>query len=243
MTETQPDQIARAAAVDFARRLVPIWQSRLGDGLLGLYLIGSLAHGGFSRRYSDVDIAAVTAAGLSQQTLDSLRAAALALSSEWGAKVSLFWADRDFAVGRFPPLDRIDYLDHAVVLHERERVQPPWPALDDVRLYLRGAPFTSWAERARRFATAAALDAADRKAFLRTLLYPARFCYSYLTGGVVSNDDAVAFLRERRLPGIDLASIDAALACRAAATDPDALFVIRNVLPSQVEACVALIAG
>ncbi len=243
MTETQPDQIARAAAVDFARRLIPVWQARLGEKLLGLYLIGSLAHGGFSRRYSDVDIAAVTTARLSQQMLDALRAAAITLSPDWGAKVSLFWADRDFAVGRFPPLDRIDYLDHAVVLTERERVQPPRPALDDVRLYLRGAPFTSWAERARRFAAAAALEAADRKTYLRTLLYPARFCFSYLTGGVVSNDDAVAFLRERRVPGIDLVSIEAALACRAAAADPDALFALRGVLPAQVDACAVLLAG
>ncbi len=243
MTETQPDQTARAAALDFARRLAPLWQARLGGELLGLYLIGSLAHGGFSRRYSDVDIAAATIAGLSQQTLDELRAAALALSPEWGAKVSVFWADRDFAVGRFPPLDRVDYLDHAVVLFERERVEPPRPTLDEVRDYLRGAPFTTWEERARRFAAATALEPAERKAYLRTLLYPARFCFSYVTGGMTSNDEAVAFIREQRLPGLDLASIDAALQCRAAAADPDALFALRDVLPSQVEACAALIAG
>lgn len=243
MTESNPDRIARAAAVDFARRLVPVWQKLLGGELIGLYLIGSLAHGGFSRRYSDVDIAAVTTAGLSPPALDALRKEAAALSPEWGAKVSLFWTDRKFSVGRFPPLDRVDYLDHAVALFERARVQPARPTLDDVRHYLRGAPFANWAERARRFAAAPALDAADRKAYLRTLLYPARFCYSYLTGNMTSNDDAVAFLRARRVPGIDVTSIEAALTCRAAAADPDALFALRAVLPSQVDACAALIAN
>ena len=44
------DTPAQAAAVDFARRIVPLWQAALGPELLGVYLIGSLAHGGFSRR-------------------------------------------------------------------------------------------------------------------------------------------------------------------------------------------------
>jgi hypothetical protein len=77
----------------------------LGGDLLGLYLIGSLAHAGFSRRYSDIDLALITAAGLSQRALDHLRGEAVALSADWGAKVSVFWTDRQFSLGRFPPLD------------------------------------------------------------------------------------------------------------------------------------------
>jgi hypothetical protein len=52
----------------------------------------------------------------------------------------------------------------------------------------------NWTEQALRFATAEALETKDRKAFLRTLLYPGRFCYSWMTGRMGSNDDAVAFL-------------------------------------------------
>ena len=140
MAYSTADEIASAAAVDLARRLVPCWQAALGTELLGVYLIGSLAHGGFSRRYSDVDMAVVDETGLSPQQLDRVRGEAIALSAEWGPKVSVFWADRQFSVGRFPPLDRIDYLDRPVVLMERERVQPARPTLDEVRQYLRGAP-------------------------------------------------------------------------------------------------------
>src|SRR5258708_6639469 len=68
------DASAQAAAVDFAHHIVPFWQAALGSELLGVYLIGSLAHGGFSRRYSDIDIALVTEAGLSPQTLDACEA-------------------------------------------------------------------------------------------------------------------------------------------------------------------------
>src|SRR5579862_4352125 len=113
-----PDEPARTAAIDYSHRLAGHLQKALGTELLGAYLIGSLAHAGFNRRYSDIDVALVTTAGLSAQVLDRLRGEALVLSADWGPKVSIFWADRRFSLGRFPPLDRIDYLDHAVALME-----------------------------------------------------------------------------------------------------------------------------
>jgi len=237
MTEADPDQVARTAAVAFARRLAHDWRDALGAELLGAYLIGSLAHAGFSRRYSDVDMAIVTAAGLSAHALDRMRSDAVALSAEWGPKLSVFWTDRHFSLGRFPPLDRIDYLDHAVALTEGERVRPPRPSLDEIRHYLRGAPFANWADAARRFAAAETLAPEDRKAYLRALLYPARFCYSWITGRMGSNDDAVAFLQERPPVGLDVELIARALRCRNAAAEPDPLFPARTMLPSQIDAC------
>ena len=75
------DSSAKTAATDFVRRLVPICEAALGADLLGVYLLGSLAHGGFSARYSDVDVALIAEAGLSPQTLDRLRGEAMALSA------------------------------------------------------------------------------------------------------------------------------------------------------------------
>ena len=190
---SDPDELVKISALDFAGRLVQQWEEPLGTELLGSYLIGSLAHAGFSRRYSDIDIALVTAAGLSPESLDHMRSEAVALSADWGPKVSVFWTDKQFSVGRFPPLDRIDYLDHAITLMERECVRPARPTLEELHHYLGGAPFANWAERARSFAAAESLEPKDHKAYLRTLLYPARFCYSWMTGLVGSNDDAVAF--------------------------------------------------
>jgi len=232
---------ARASALDFVDRVVPLWQTALGSELLGSYLLGSLAHGGFSARYSDIDLALVTESGIPPPTLERVRREAAALSADWGAKLSVFWADRQFAIGRFLPLDRVDYLDHAVVLIERERVRPARPALDEIRRYLAGAPFAGWADRAHAFAAGDVLEAKDRKAFLRALLYPARLCYSWITGCMGSNDDAVAFLDDARLAGLDVGLIARALECRRADADPDPLFAARTSLPSQVEACTALI--
>jgi hypothetical protein len=243
MTHESTDASAQAAATDFARGVVQLWQAALGRQFLGSYLMGSLAHGGFSRRYSDVDIALVTETGLSAQMLEGMQSEAAALSIDWGPKLSVFWTDRHFSLGRFPPLDRIDYLDHRVVLLERESARPVRPSLPEIQSYLAGSPFAMWSDQALRFATAEILEPKDRKAYLRTLLYPARFCYSWLTGRMGSNDEAVAFLRNRRLVRLDISLITSALQCRRADADPDYLFPARTSLFSQVEACAELVAG
>jgi hypothetical protein len=242
MNKTDCNDVARAAAIDFGGRLASRWQEMLGVDLLGAYMIGSAAHAGFSWRYSDIDMALVTAGELSATMLDRMRGAAVALSSDLGAKVSIFWADRFFSRGRFPPLDRIDYLDHAIVLIERERVRPARPTLGEIRHYLRGTPSASWVECAQRFAAAAALEPKDRKAYLRTLLYPARLCFSWMTGRMGSNDDAVGFLTERNITRLDIGLMERALECRQAAGDPDRLFPARVMLPLQIDACAALVA-
>jgi predicted nucleotidyltransferase len=240
MTQSDPHKLARSEAVDFARRLAEIWRQALGTQLLGVYLIGSLAHAGFNRRYSDIDLAVVTAAGLSQGELDGLKSKAVALSRDWGPKVSIFWSDRHFSLGRFPPLDRVDYLDHAIALVERERLRPPRPTLDEIRQYLRGETFTTWVHRARSFGNAETLAPKDHKLYLRTILYPGRFCYSWLTGRIGSNAAAVAFLNERPVAGLDTELIARALQCRESAADPDVLFPVRASLPSQFDACAKL---
>jgi hypothetical protein len=230
-------------AVDFARGLAAFWQARLGARLLGVYLIGSLAHGGFSRRYSDIDMAIVAEDGLGPFVRYLTRAKAATLSLQLAPMLSLFWTDRHFSLGRFPLLDRVDYLDHAVTLVERERVLPLRPSLEETRAYLRSVPFARWTEDAQRFVSFDALKPKDHKAYIRTLLYPARLIYTWTTGRVASNDDAVAFLYERRPAGLDVDLIGQALQCRRNETDPTYLFPARMALPDQVRACAQLLAS
>jgi hypothetical protein len=64
-----------------------------------------------------------------------------------------------------------------------------------------------------------------------------------MTALIGSNDDAVAFLSERPLAGLDVSLIARALQCRKTAADPDALFPARTVLPSQIDACATLLTG
>ena len=235
MTETH--ESAKARALDFAGAIAAYWERRIGDGLLGVYLLGSLAHGGFNRRYSDIDLGVIAETPLTDESLDAMRVEAGAYAPDLAPKLSLFWADRTFSAGRFPPLDRLDYLDHAVPLTERERVRPDRPTLDDVRAYLAGAPFETWARNAERFAAFETLEPDEHKPYLRAHLYPARFVYSWATGRMGSNDDAVAHLRQTPPEGLDLDLIVRALRIRHEAADPDMLFGDRTVLPLQVAAC------
>jgi hypothetical protein len=97
---------------------------------------------------------------------------------------------------------------------ERERVRPARPPLDEIRRYLAGEPYQRWNDLVRRFATAETLEPKDRKAYLRTMLYPARFCYSWLTGRIGSNDEAVAYLAETAPAGVDVDLVARAPRCR-----------------------------
>ncbi len=237
------DESAATVARDFADALAAHWQTALAPELIGVYLIGSLAHGGFSRRYSDIDVAVITEKGLLPSSLERMRARAASVSEELAPKLSIFWTDRSFSVGRFPPLDRADYIDHAVTVIERDRVAPTRPALNEVRSYLAAGPLTNWATAAEAFAARDALDPKDRKSYLRALLYPARFVLSWTTGRMASNDDAVAYLARHAPDGLDVALIRRALACRQSAADPDLLFPERTLLPLHVAACKVLVAG
>jgi hypothetical protein len=235
------DEPTRAAALALAEGMTAFWSERLGKRFIGAYLIGSLAHGGFSRRYSDIDMALLVEDGLDSVEVAEMRAPALKIAPDLAPKLSLFWADRGFTMGRFPPLDRVDLIDHAVALDERAPVRPARPTVAEVRSYLRGTPFAAWRDGAKLFAAATNLTPQDHKPYLRALLYPARFVYSWMTGGMNSNDEAVAFTANAAPAGLDLGLIASALSCRRAAEDPDALFGARHVLPRQVDACAALL--
>jgi predicted nucleotidyltransferase len=229
---TSAENSPQAAATAFARALGQRCDRHFGARILGIYLIGSLAHGGFGPRYSDIDLALIVRDQLGGDELDLVRREAAAESSRHAPMLSLFWADREFRIGRFPPLDRLDLIDHAVTLIERERVRPPRPTREGIRSYLRGEPLRNWSDEVLRLAALKTLAAEDHKRYLRALLYPARILYSWQTGAIASNDDAVAFLESANV-GLDIDLIKRALHCRNRGSDPDALFSERCKLPAQ----------
>lgn len=235
------DTAAAEQARGFARGMADYWQEQLGERMLGFYVIGSLAHGGFSTRYSDIDVGLVSTDGVTPNEIEAMRQHARKRTPDLASKLSLFWTDRGFAIGRFPPLDRVDYLEHAQPLIERERAAPPRPSRDDIRTYLRGQPLDAWREQIARVSALSALDDATRRTYIRAQLYPARFLYSWHTGRMASNDEAVAFLHAQPQPGIDLDLIDRALDCRRGNRPSDELFGERGKLAGQLAACLKIV--
>jgi hypothetical protein len=242
MDNATPDDASRTAALDFARDVAAAWDRQLGDRLLGVYVIGSLAHDGFSAHYSDIDIALVAEDTLTSQDMAHMFGCAAALSADLAPKLSLFWTDRNFSVGRFPPLDRVDLIDHGMPLIERQHVRPPRPTLGQIRTYLGADPLRNWSLQVEKLGALTELVSNNRKAYLRALLYPARFSYSWTTGAMASNDDAVAWLRLHAPAGIDVDLVEQALRCRNEGLDPDHLFPERSKLFRQRDACLRLAA-
>jgi hypothetical protein len=212
------------AAVAFGQHVGGLWHDLLGERLGGVYLIGSLAHGGYRSAYSDIDIALITQTPLAAADFDVVNRKILLSSAVLGPKVSLFWADATFSAGRFPPLDRIDYLDHRIALVEHRCVLPERPTIDEVRAYLSADPLQKWSEEVMRLSGLPALLAHDRKSYLRALLYPARFLYSWETGRVASNDGAVAYVDWCNLVGSEVHLLTRALRCRNGEDDISLLF-------------------
>jgi predicted nucleotidyltransferase len=240
MMDQATHNFARASALDFARVVARDWELHLGERLLGIYVIGSLAHDGFSAQYSDIDLAVIAEEALTSHDMAQMLGRAAARSAELAPRLSLFWTDRHFSVGRFPPLDRADLIDHGEALVERQHVRPARPTLGQVRAYLGGDPLRNWSGQVDRIAALTALTSENRKAYLRALLYPARFAYSWTTGAMASNDAAVAWLRSQAHEGFDVALVEQALRCRNEGSDPDYLFPERRKLLGQRDACLRL---
>src|SRR5215469_5435322 len=97
---TPSNDAALAEARAFTQEIGERWWSEFAGRLLGIYRIGSLAHGGFNARYSDIDMAVIAEEPLDAAALDRLHAVAADVSSELMAKLSIFWADRHFRAGR-----------------------------------------------------------------------------------------------------------------------------------------------
>jgi len=179
----------------------------------------------FSRRYSDIDIALVTEAGCPADA-HRVRSDAAALSPDWGPKLSVFWTDRHSASADLLRWIALDYLDQAVALMERSECDqrgPGWTrfGVTWVARHLRTGRTWCGASRLlkrsnRRIASLSANAALSRA-----------ICYSWTTGRIGSNDDAVAFLTDT-LSAARRRLITRALQCRHGDADPDSLFPREN---------------
>ena len=100
----------------YVLRVADFFNTRLGAALVEAYKLVSLAHGGFSAIYSDIDVGFLLDGAEPPAIMAEALVAAKDLDSEYGKKVSIFWGNSDYNWGRLPVIDRLDLLDHAVPL-------------------------------------------------------------------------------------------------------------------------------
>ena len=224
---------------DYVGRIAENFKVRLGPSLVEVYKIGSLAHGGFSQIYSDIDVGLILDCLNPPADMDQLVAEAKALDGEYGKKLSVFWGNPECSWGRLPALDRLDLLDHGVPLLNNCRAAFRRPTKEEIRQQLSQTIERSWKPNIQELRQLKRLEPKDRKPYVRAILYPARLIYSWDNLAVDSNDRAVEYLRNVRPSGLDLIPIQTALACRREECSAEEVFSLGADLNRQFESTVS----
>jgi predicted nucleotidyltransferase len=228
---------------NFVHRVANYFNSKLQSSLVEVYNIGSLAHGGFSQIYSDIDVGVMLNCLNPPSDVDRMISEAKGLDDEYGQKLSVFWGNPECSWGRLPMLDRLDLLDHGVpVLHNR-RANFRRPTKDEVRQELRQSIERSWKPKIGELSQLRKLEPQDRKPYIRAILYPARLIYSWDNFAVDSNDRAVEYLRETKPSGLDLKPIESALDCRYERCSAEDVFALKVDLNKQFEKTMSYISA
>lgn len=195
---------------------VDAYQAIFGARLMAAYALGSLAHGGFSLHVSDVDLGLVISDSLLPSDHDAVQAVAdnvRGRGSTLHDRLSVFWGTPSMlggqAVGgRFPPLDRLDLLEHGRLLtgeDVREIVSRPTYG----ELVVSGAEFAlhylsgdAAVEEIRR---PDLLVTRGVRTLTRLVLMPVRLLFTAQTAWVGANAVSVAsYLADDGAPGREL---------------------------------------
>jgi hypothetical protein len=207
----------------------------LGRRLLAVYALGSLAHGGFSPLVSDIDLCLILADPVQDSDPDTVQAVADAVrtgGSELHQRLSVFWGTSSTlrgraAGGRFPPLDRLDLLEHGRLLTGQD-VRTGLQRPDRDELLVTGAEFAlDFLGPGRGAAGPAAqglgslrpggqgaIDDVRRperlvprgaRPLTKAVMFPVRFLYTAATGRLGTNEAAVEYhLADEKAPAGEL---------------------------------------
>jgi hypothetical protein len=192
------------------------YRAALGPRLMAGYALGSLAHGGFSPLVSDVDLGLILRDPVKpadRWIIRTVARGARAGGSALHERLSVFWGtpttlDGRARGGRFPPLDRLDLIEHGRLLAgEDARDGVPRPGQGE--LLVAGAEFAlaslggagtlrhrliDLARGGRRREDAVAevrdpalLVARGPRRLTKVVLFPVRFLFTAATGQVGTN--------------------------------------------------------
>ena len=220
---------------NFVARVAESLPSKLGPCLVEAYKVGSLAHGGFSQDYSDIDIGFLLNCAEPPPAMAELIASAKSLDPDYGKKLSVFWGNPEFSWGRLPVIDRVDLLDHGVPLLYGRRADFRRPSKEEIHQEQLESIERSWHSRLSDLSQLTRLESQDRKPYIRAILYAARLIYTWDNLTVGSNDQAAQYLHKVQPAGLDLKSIDMALACRKGLCAAEDVFALQPNLTRQYE--------
>ncbi|HEY5276240.1 MAG TPA: hypothetical protein VIK38_06845 [Coriobacteriia bacterium] len=202
---------------------VDAFRDALGGRLLAAYALGSLAHGGFSPLVSDIDLGLIVRDPLRSDDAERIQAVAdaqKANGSELSERLSVFWATEstlrgEQEGGRLPALDRLDLIENGRLLAGTDALYDlPRPSSNE--LVITGAEFAldflagvrdaggppaeglgsmrrAGEDAVQEIRSPERLLAGGVRRVTKLVLFPVRFLFTAATGGVGTNDAAVAY--------------------------------------------------
>jgi hypothetical protein len=191
-------------------------QAVLGSEIEAIFVLGSLAHGGFAPLVSDVDIAivvGVTALGTAEQMARVQSLVVEKGSSPLSERLSVFWADwhtvrtGEGVQSRLGPVDRLDLLDSGRLLLGSDQREPSVrPSRQELVVmsadHIVNKFTDAYLDRLRDTRT---LLAGGPRAITKAILFPVRFIYTLRTGRIGLNEDSARWYAAEGLPGSALA--------------------------------------
>jgi hypothetical protein len=241
---------------------VAAYQVALGPRLIAAYALGSLAHGGFSPLVSDVDLGLILTDPFRMKDRLTVRTVGNAVRAGGSAlheRLSVFWGTPSTlrgpsSRGRFPPLDRLDLLEHGRLLAGTEaRPGVARPGRDELLVagaefalgHLGGAPglperLQGWARRGGRrgedpvaeIRTPSRLVARGPRRVTKVVLFPVRFLFTAATGRVGTNTMAAEhYLADVTAPAAELVAAAVAWRREPPPGDEATALLSRQLLP------------
>ena len=199
LMETQSSEII--SLVDNAKQMLcDIFQDRC----IAIYIMGSLARGGFRERVSDIDMGIILAGELEKQDgdrIENIQNSVMKKHPLVSNHLSIFWGTVESLNGtasadRYPPFDRLDLIDHGRLLTGRDirekLVRPSRKELEMASAEF-ALGFLGDETRIKDFRNPSRIVENGVLYITKIVLFPPRFIYLAETGLVAGNDDSVNF--------------------------------------------------
>lgn len=228
-------------AISFVSDVAEQFRLKIGTSVDEVYRIGSLAHGGFSEKYSDIDVAVILNSSSPPENMDAVVSEAKKTNEELGKKLSVFWGNPSYQWGRLPVMDRLDILDHGVPLLFNRKAEFARPDKNAIHSSLSEHAQKGWRQQTSDLMKLSNLEPSHYKSYVRCILFPARLIYSWDCLTIHSNDVAVEHLRKVKPSGLDLSPFELALECRYGRSTPEEVFSKGVDLQKQFETTISYI--
>lgn len=184
---------------------------------ISVFIMGSLARGGFSEISSDIDLGIILNDSLDDAKVKINHILSTAHKNYPSVKnnISIFWGSIDSIngvvdAGRYPPFDRLDLIDHGVLLSGKDvrgtLVRPTKKELE-IASTLFSLDYLGNQERIEEFHNCERIAEKGVVYVTKTILFPARFIYLERTGEIAGNDVSCQYYLDN-FKGADVDLID-----------------------------------